>query len=319
MRKKIFGLAVLFMLISFSAFLSCNSNKAKESSGIMSSEDSLKAKLEQGKYLAAYVSQCLDCHSKRDISKYGAPTLPGTEGGGGITFGASEGIPGEVTPSNITPFNLKDWSDDEIVKAITQGVNKKADTLFPIMPYHSYSRMSKDDIYSIVAYIRTLKPIDSTVPPRKIMIPMSALSPLPQPDLSKNIKPDPSDKVNYGMYLTTAAACGDCHTPMTPQGAPDFSKAFSGGFVFNTPFFKVTVSNITPDSATGIGLWSEAAFLEKFKNSAALTKSGQNPGRNNTFMPWENYAQMKDNDLKAIYAYLRTVPAVSNKLEKWPK
>ncbi|MDX2046675.1 MAG: c-type cytochrome [Chitinophagaceae bacterium] len=316
MRKSIFSHALLAACATI--IFSCNSGPKETAEGI-SREDSLKMQVEHGKYLAVYVAQCIDCHSKRDITKFSTPVIPGTEGGGGLTFGKEEGIPGEVTPPNITPFNLKDWTDDEIARAITQGINKKGDTLFPIMPYNNYSRMSKDDIYAIVAYIRTLKSIDSTVPPRKLMVPMSALPPLPQPDLSKNTKPDPTDKVKYGEYMTTAASCGDCHTPMTPEGTPDFKKAFAGGFVFNTPFFKVTVSNITPDSATGIGSWSEDAFVQKFRARAALVKEGKDPGRQNTFMPWGWYGQMKDEDLKAIYAYLRTVPPVTNKLEKWPK
>jgi mono/diheme cytochrome c family protein len=141
---------------------------------------------------------------------------------------------------------------------------------------------------------------------------------LPQVDLSKNVRPDPSDKVKYGGYLTTFASCAECHTPMGPQG-PDFSKAFAGGFVFATPFFKVAVSNITPDSATGIGTWTEEAFLQKFKANSAPERVNANPGRENSIMPWAMYGKMNDEDLKAIYAFLRTVPPVNNKVEKYPK
>jgi hypothetical protein len=135
--------------------------------------------------------------------------------------------------------------------------------------------------------------------------------------LDKNIRPDPSDKVKYGEYLATLASCSDCHTPMTQQG-PDFSKAFSGGFKFVSDFVNVTVSNITPDSATGIGAWTENEFVAKFKSNLAMTEKGDNPGKLNTEMPWSMYAKMKEEDLRAIYAYLRTVPPVKNKIEKWP-
>jgi mono/diheme cytochrome c family protein len=142
--------------------------------------------------------------------------------------------------------------------------------------------------------------------------------PLLQNTLAQNTKPDPSDKVKYGEYITTMASCVDCHTPMGPQG-PDFSKRFAGGFVFDLGFMRVGVANITPDSATGIGGWTEDAFVAKFKTSLAQSEDGKNPGRFNTIMPWAMYGKMKEEDLKAIYAYLRTVPAISNRVEKWPE
>ena len=150
------------------------------------------------------------------------------------------------------------------------------------------------------------------------MIPASMYGPMPQNDIAQNVKPDPSDKVKYGEYVVTMASCGNCHTPMGPQG-PDLSKKFAGGFVFDLGLFKVTVGNITPDSATGIGSWTEEAFLQRFKANSAAERVNANPGRENSIMPWAMYGKMKEDDLKAIYAFLRTVPPVSNKVEKYPK
>jgi Cytochrome c len=319
MRKFFVLSSLFFMSLAIVYFSSCNDNKTEEPQAT-ENKDSI-AKVERGRYLANYVAVCIDCHSTRDITKWSLPVVPGTEGGGaGFPFGKDVGVPGMVFPPNITPFALKDWTDDEIAKAIVQGINKKGDTLFPIMPYHNYSRMAKDDIYLIIAYLRTLKPIDSLKPPRKLEISMSMLGPLAQTDLSKNVKPDPSDKVKYGEYLVTFASCGDCHTPRDMKtGIPDFSKAFSGGFVFSTPFFKVAVANITPDSATGIGALTEDAFVQKFQGNAADGKVNTNPGRENSIMPWAMYGTMKEEDLRAIYAYLQTIKPVNNKVEKYPK
>lgn len=320
MKKTFIVSAFIFLAVTTAVVIACNSeDKTKETSGTMSSEDSAKARVERGNYLANHVAICLDCHSKRDVTKFSLPVIPRTEGGGsGIPFDKSEGIPGEVWAPNITPFGLKDWTDDEILRAVTQGINKKGDTIFPLMPYHNYSRMAKDDLHSIIAYLRTLKPIDSTQPPRHLMIPPAMFGPLPQNTLDQNVRPDPSDKIRYGEYIITFASCGACHTPTSPQGAPDFSKVYSGGFVFNTPLFKVTVANITPDSATGIGTWTEEAFVQKFKTNSSAAMVNTNPGRQNTIMPWDSYGKMKEEDLRAIYAYLRTVPPVNNKVEKWP-
>lgn len=147
---------------------------------------------------------------------------------------------------------------------------------------------------------------------------MSMLGPLPDGNLDNNRIPDPTDQVAYGEYMVNAAACAECHTPMGPQG-PDFSKMFAGGFVFQTPMFKVAVANITPDSASGIGTWTEKMFIDKFRNNSSDAVVNRNPGRENSIMPWSMYGKMKEEDLKAIYAYLRTVKPVSNKVEKYPK
>jgi hypothetical protein len=83
--------------------------------------------------------------------------------------------------------------------------------------------------------------------------------------------------------------------------------------------FTVTSANITPDSATGIGTWTEAMFLEKFKLYKDPATYSGNPGKLNTIMPKAKYAQLDDFDIKAIYRYLRTIPAVNNLVEKYPK
>ncbi len=320
MRKLLLSLAAAVAVSAAIVFPGCNNESQNEASAENNAADSLKAVVERGEYLANHVAVCIDCHSKRDFTKFSFPPLPGTEGiGASFPFGEAEGIPGEIWAPNITPTRLSSWTDDEIARAVAHGVNKAGDTLFPIMQYYNYSKLAKEDLYAIIAYIRTLAPSDSTVPPRKLFIPMSALPPLPEFAPEKNTRPDPSDKVQYGQYLTTIASCGECHTPRTKEGAPDFSKAFSGGFVFKTPMFKVAVSNITPDSTTGIGSWTEDAFLAKFRSNSAPEMVNKNPGAMNTMMPWAMYGKMKDEDLKAIYAYLRSLPPVANKVEKWPK
>jgi mono/diheme cytochrome c family protein len=318
MRKVIFLLTGMAVVILSVVIQACN-NSGKEPAAV-SKEDSLKMVVERGEYLSHHVAVCIDCHSKRDFTKFSFPPAPGTLGiGASFPFTKAEGIPGEVWAPNITPGRLKEWSDDEIARAIAHGVNKTGDTLFPIMPYPNFSKMAKDDLYAIVAYLRTLPSSDSTVPSRKLEIPLSALGPLPDFTPEKNMRPDTADKIKYGEYIATIASCGFCHTPMNPDGSFDFSKAFSGGFTFRTPEFSVTVANITPDSATGIGSWTEEAFITKFRTNASDEVVNADHGKQQTMMPWAMYGKMKESDLRAIYAYLRTVPPVSNKVEKWPQ
>jgi mono/diheme cytochrome c family protein len=321
MRKLLLFLAAVLFIASALVFPGCNNaDKKPEEATTTSNDDSLKAVVERGEYLAHNVAVCIDCHSKRDFAKFSLPPTPGTYGiGASFPFGEAEGIPGEIWAPNITPKRLSTWTDDEIARAIAHGVNKTGDTLFPIMPYLNYTRMAKEDLYAIIAYLRTLPSSDSTVPARKLAIPMSALPPLPEFAVEKNVKPDPSDKVKYGEYLVIMASCGFCHTPQNKDGSPDFSKGFAGGFVFKTPMFQVTVANITPDSTTGIGSWTEDAFVAKFRTNSSDEMVNKNPGKQQSVMPWAMYGKMKEEDLKAIYAYLRTVPPVKNKVEKWPK
>lgn len=75
---------------------------------------------------------------------------------GGEFFGPDLGFPGEFYSRNLTPANLRGWTDGEIFRAITAGVNKEGEALFPVMPYRNYSKMDKEDIYDIIAYLRTL-------------------------------------------------------------------------------------------------------------------------------------------------------------------
>jgi len=85
---------------------------------------------------------------------------------------------GVLFSSNITPDSatgIGSWTDDEIARAIALGIRKNGDTLFPIMPYYEYNKMSKEDIYSIVAYLRTLKPIANKIPDRKLKTPAGPL------------------------------------------------------------------------------------------------------------------------------------------------
>jgi len=180
--------------------------------------------------------------------------------------------------------------------------------------------MAREDLMSIIAYIRTLKPIKNKVPDRQLMIPISMAYPGPalQASIDGNVRPPETDKVKYGEYMTTFADCGTCHTPFV-KGQPDFARMFGGGNLFHIGNGKVNAANISPDTATGLGLWTEEKFLNKFIPYREQKGYDYDPGTQNTVMPLSDYAGMKDEDLKAIYAYLRTVKPISNKVEKYPK
>ena len=321
MRKLIASL-LLIVITSFAVYFTACNNKAEETRAD-STEDSAKQVLERGEYLVEHVAMCIDCHSKRDFTKYGGPVVPGTEGGGGMVFDQKFGLPGVLYGKNITPDNetgIGTWTDEEILRAMTHGINKKGDTLFPLMPYPNFNQLAKDDLMAIIAYIRTLKPIKNAVPARQLMMPIAMAYPGPmlKASIDSNMRPPESDKVAYGRYLVTAADCGTCHSPLTPHG-PDLSRMFAGGYVFDLGNHKVVSANITPDSATGIGTWNEERFLNKFTLYRDQKNWDYDPGTQNTIMPVAMIGGMKDEDLRAIYAFLRSLPPQKNLVEKYPK
>jgi mono/diheme cytochrome c family protein len=276
-------------------------------------------RIERGRYLANNVAQCVDCHSSRDWSRFSGPIIPGTEGKGGEVFDQKIGFPGKYYAPNITPHHLKDWSDGELFRAITAGVSRDGRPLFPIMPYPSFGKMDREDIYSIIAYVRSLPSIENETPASVSDFPMSIIIHMIPSKAEFTQKPPTSDKLKYGEYLTNAASCIECHT-QTNRGQIIQEKAFSGGRYFPFPDgSKVVSANITPDKNTGIGNWDEAQFIQRFK---AFDKSVNNineavkPGEFNTIMPWSKYSQMTNEDLAAIYAYLRTLKPIDNKIEK---
>lgn len=300
----------------------CNSGKKEPAAA--SQSDSLTKVLERGKYLTEHVAGCIDCHSQRDFTKFSGPVVAGTEGGGGLVFDQKFGLPGVLYGKNITPdkeTGIGNWTDAEILRAMTQGINKNGDTLFPLMPYVNYNHMAKEDLLSIIAYIKTMKPIKNQVPARQLMMPISMAYPGPalQASVDGNVKPAESDAVKYGEYLVNMADCGTCHSPLTPQGPDVMNRKFAGGYPFELPSNKVVSANITSDSATGIGSWTEETFLNKFKPYREKKGYDYDPGHANTVMPLSILAGIKDEDLKAMYAFLRTVKPISNKVEKFPK
>jgi mono/diheme cytochrome c family protein len=276
------------------------------------------AQVERGKYLANHVALCMDCHSQRDFSKYAGPIKDGTFGGGGEKFGPEMGFPGTFYSKNITPYALKDWTDGEIYRAITAGVSKTGDALFPVMPYHGFGQMDDKDIHAIIAYIRTVPPVKNDVPASQADFPMNfILRTMPVKGIPQTL-PDKGDVLAYGKYMTTFASCGDCHTKKD-KGAPLPGMEFAGGMEFQFPNGMLRSANITPDPETGIGTWTEETFVKRFKMYADSAYHNPSVAKEdfNTIMPWTMYAGMEESDLKAIYTYLKTLKPVKHKVERF--
>ena len=275
-------------------------------------------RLERGKYLAEHVTGCVACHSQRDWTRFSGPVKPGTTGGGGDAFDL--GPAGIVYAKNITPAGIGTWTDGEVLRAVTQGVSKDGTPLFPVMPYPHFGAMSEEDVHAVLAYVRSLKAIEGTPKPRTLNFPLNFIVRTIPAANTFVTRPSPSDKVAYGKYITNAALCSDCHTPMDDQGQPLPGMDFAGGMEILETGHRVRTANITPDADTGIGSWTEQQFIDKFKGFESPTNAvlAEHERAQNTPMPMTMYAGMAREDLSAIYAYLRTLKPVIHRVEKFP-
>jgi len=281
--------------------------------------DYTQERIERGRYLANSVAVCMDCHSKRDWSKFSGPLTEGTFGMGGDRFDQTLGMPGVFYAKNITPSGISRYTDGELFRVITAGVTKEGKAMFPLMPYPYYGRMDKEDIYSIIAYIRSIPAIENQVPESEADFPVNfIINTIPKKG-EPQAKPDKKDMLAYGAYMTNAAGCAECHT-QADKGQIIPEKMYGGGREFLFPDGSVLrSSNITPDRETGIGAWTEEMFVQRFKVYADSTyvPESTGPGEFNSVMPWMMYGKMEKEDLAAIYAYLKSVKSIANPVQKF--
>lgn len=275
--------------------------------------------IERGRYLAKHVAVCIDCHSARDWRFFSGPIIEGTLGRGGERFDESSGLPGVVIARNITPAALGDWSDGEIHRAITGGLRRNGKAMFPLMPYDAYRFMAEEDVLAIIAYLRTLQPIENDVPDHRLNFPLNLIvNSIPQPAAPRPV--NRADPVEYGRYLATIAGCRWCHTPVDERQQSIAAMEVAGGHEFRMGDYVVRASNLTPDAETGLGNWSREDFIGRFRRYAG--ENGRipvGPGDFNTIMSWTLYADLSDADLTAIYAYLVQLPAIGNRVETYER
>ena len=280
-------------------------------------------RLARGKYLVHHVSVCLDCHSERTTA-YGFPIKPGGEGAKGFVWNEAAHFPGVLAASNITPdpaTGLGTWTDGEILRAIREGVDREGKALFPIMPYGHYRNLSDEDAKSIVAYLRTLEPLKYEKPAKALNMPLPLIEKfIPKPLETAVPEPDRSDTLAYGKYLVTIAACAECHTPKNDRGESIPGMELAGGFEMHAPGARVVTANITPHPSTWMGKATKEEFIGRFKAFATVNASNapQAEKGKNTLMPWLTYSGMTEEDLGAIYEYLKTVKPIENKVNPFP-
>jgi len=261
--------------------------------------------LEQGKYLVESVTICFECHSERDFSKPGWPIPPGRAGSGRILWG--EGSANQIVAPNITPdaaTGIGEWSDEEIVKAIREGIGKKGRLLNPEMPARYFRSLRDDEVHSIVLYLRSIPAVRNPLPEMTKYVP-GKHPPTIAMDGIRLTKL--SSTITRGAHLARLAGCETCHTPSNEEG---FIRGldFAGGKVFRHGEQAAASSNLTPDPS-GIGYYDEELFLKAMKTGRVGVRELFSA------MPWHFYRNLTDADLKAIFAYLQALPPVKHDVE----
>jgi hypothetical protein len=267
------------------------------------------ARLQRGQYLANSIG-CLYCHSPHDWSKRDDPILPGMAGAGQQL--PYTDLPGKIFAPNLTPdreTGAGNWTDDMLARSIREGIGHDGRALFGIMPFSHYRIMPDEDLASIIVYLRSLPPVRNPLPQTEIIFPVKYIMRNdPQPILGPVAGPDVSDPVKRGRFLVNLIGCADCHTPVDNHHVPIPGLEFSGGQVIHAPWGTVASANLTPDPS-GIPYYNEAMFIKAMRTGVVGTREL------NETMPWSALSNMTDEDLTAMFAYLKTLKPIRHRVD----
>jgi mono/diheme cytochrome c family protein len=266
------------------------------------------ADIARGKYVFGATGGC-GCHTKKN-----EPV-----NAGGRRY---DGPFGTVYSSNITPdreTGIGKWTDEQLITAIRLGRRPNGERLIPVHPYTVFNGMAEEDLHALVAYLRTLPPVNRPTPPKKITVPLfetvflpawlAAFAPRETPPPTA-----PTSGVARGEYLVRAVGhCGECHTPRTLTMATDNSRFLAGNPKGKGPE-GAEVPNITPDKETGLTWTVEqiADFLgtgNKPDGDVAGSLMGEVIQGTTA-----GYKDLTESDRLAIAQYLKSIPAVRNKI-----
>jgi mono/diheme cytochrome c family protein len=254
----------------------------------------------RGKNIVFSGGHCMDCHSNRNndsLLNLGLD-VPLT---GGVVFDLPVG---KIYAKNITPdmkTGIGKYTDPEIARALRYGVHPDGTVVFDFMPFHN---TSDEDLTAIISYLRSQKPVYNKVPAHSLnvlgkIVKAFMIKPVgPDGPVPVSVKQDTS--IQYGRYLAlNVANCNGCHTKRDLSGTFTGEPFAGGGDIdgFITP-------NLTTDPESRIAGWTQQNFIDRFRMGKLIKKSP---------MPWNSYKRMTDDELKAIYKYLKTLKPVKNK------
>ena len=257
-----------------------------------------ETRTERGRYLVETLAGCGNCHTPRGPNG----PLNDKKFAGGEIIKHSDFT--AVTP-NITPdpqTGIGKWTDDQIALAIREGRRPDGRLLGPAMPSRSYRHLADEDVKAIIAYLRSVPPVYN-----RITAESHYDTPLPAswgPPVGHVDAPSREDTISYGKYLAgPLARCMDCHTEPPRAGEP--ARPGAGGKEFHGPWGISVSANLTPDKTSGLGDWSDAEIERAIRTGVARNGHKLFPP-----MPFTAYQNIADNDMAAVIAYLRSLPAI---------
>jgi mono/diheme cytochrome c family protein len=258
----------------------------------------------RGEYIVRTVAVCGGCHAADPAKDVDGPLS------GGLTF--KDWRLGTIRASNLTPDSatgLGAWSDAEIVRALRNGEARDGRLLAPVMPYEWLHDMSDRDALAVARYLKSRPAVPNVVHENPDVWFKLGRSLFLGPKHGTAASAPPRDSTAaYGGYLAQhVGLCAECHTPRHgAMSKPDRHRLFAGS-AHPPKDFPENPANLTPDSATGIGRWSEADFVRTLR-------TGVDPKGDSlhAFMPWRQIRRMSDDDLRAIYHFLRALPPIRN-------
>jgi mono/diheme cytochrome c family protein len=261
--------------------------------------------IRQGEYLAR-AGDCIACHTV-DRNKPFAGGYP-LETPLGTIYGPN------ITPDRET--GIGDWSDEEFVRALHEGIGRHGEPLYPAFPYSAFTKMSREDVLAIKAYLFTVPPVRQKTPDNQITFPFNHRGLLKFWRMINftpgRFTPVPSRSVewNRGAYLTEALAhCQECHTPRNMTMGLDRKRPFGGGMVAGWLAF-----NITSDPVSGVGGWTSSELVQYLRSGIVAGKGSAAGGMAEVVENSLRYLSI--DDVKAMVTYVGSVPAIRDEADQ---
>jgi mono/diheme cytochrome c family protein len=270
---------------------------------IAASTDS--AVIARGRYLAMGPARCAECHTAPAAAHDSSGAVPALLGGREFTLPIAV-----IRVPNITPhptMGIGGLSDGQIARILRSGVRHDGRVLIPFM---EYEHLSDQDIQALISFLRAQPPVAHQVQPHTYnvlgkMILAYVMKP-PAPSSAPATSPAESVSVERGRYLAEAVAtCAGCHTKRSHTDGSFHGPRYAGGSEFesNDPTMVFVSPNITPSGTGVINRFSEDQFVARFRQGPLL------PG---TPMPWRQFGNMTESDIRSLYRFLKTLAPVEN-------
>lgn len=218
-------------------------------------------------------------------------------------------LPHFLVCPNITPdrkTGAGSWSDQKLARAIREGIGHDGRILHKTMPYWNFHYLTDEDLASVIVFLRSIPAVHHPLPKRNLAEqPVIDWRPEVQPP---PLPPEASSAARQGEYLVHIGTCTGCHSTADPQNRPVPAMLFAGGRVFVRPWGTAASANLTRDPS-GIGYYDEAQFIRTIRTGRVGARIL------NRTMPYPLLRNLNDDDLKAIFAYLRTLSPVQHRVD----